>query len=84
AQDNSTHVHEFARLFQVHQSAIHLPRLHSAIFQNKNRIIGFQIPLRSDGRFHKSQAPAKHPPMRFAGTESFSLEVQRPAALRIL
>ncbi len=58
AQHDAAHVFKFSRLLQVHQRAIDLPGFHAAILQNKNRILRVQFPRRSDGRFHKSQAPA--------------------------
>src|SRR6267143_1072191 len=80
SQDNSAHAFKFSRLFHVHQDAIHLVRLHSAVFEYKDRILGVQFPRRSDRSLDQSHASAQNSAQRLTCQDGFTPQPQRPAA----
>src|SRR5258708_4283801 len=82
SQHNPAHAFELTGLFQMHQDAIHLVGLHSAIFENQDRILGVQFPRRSDRGFQQSQASAQNSAHGLTREDGFTLQPQLPAAFR--
>src|SRR5262249_43213789 len=84
AQDDASDGLEFAGLPEMHQCAVHLPGLHTPIFENKNGVTGIEFPRSAESSLDKSQAPPEDSSSRSTSCECFALQANQPTAARRL
>src|SRR5215813_9027030 len=62
----------------MNECAIHLPRLHTAIFQQENAVVRIQLPRRGESRLDQSQTAAKNFPFSHTLNHWLSVQVDLP------
>src|SRR5215831_881633 len=62
----------------MHERAIDLPRLHSAIFEKKDAASGVQLPRGAECGFDECEASAEHDTFGGSAQQSFSAEIHFP------
>src|SRR6266851_1345648 len=82
SQHNPPHSCKFSGLFQMHQDAIHLVGLHSAVLENQDRIFGVQFPRRPNRGLEQSHASAQNSAHRLTCEDRFTSQPQFPPAFR--
>src|SRR5262249_41521725 len=80
SQHNSANRRQLPRLLQMHQRAIHLPRLHPAILEHQNRAARIQFPRRPKRRLNQRQASAKQNSIALAVDHRLALQTNAPSA----
>ena len=82
AENDAGDAAKLPRLLEMHQRAIHLVRLHAAVFQQQDGACGVEFPRRAQRGFHKREAAAeKHALRLLPRAIGAPCEINRPAVL---